>query len=92
MDQNNVISFIRRIVSCGNPAQSALALQQLAAILELQGAHEGKALVMAAFDGLGDLQSLPDAGTLTEADIQIAKRRADERRRREEEASRRGRC
>lgn len=92
MNRDTVIAFIHRIVKGGNPVQSRHALVQLAEILELQGEKESRQLVQDAIEGLQELRGMERGTAIGEAEIRIAKTRAEERQRREIEASRMGRC
>lgn len=91
MDKATLLAFIHRIVSCGNPLQSKLALQQLAEILRQQKVDWAYSLVTDAIEGLQDLVVMARSTTIGHDEITEARRAAD-RRRREAEAARYGRC
>lgn len=89
MDNDRLLEFIRLI------ALSKVGtgpLEELADILKNQGEMDKAALVRKIIYDFPEVQSAVSDQPLTDEQLKIAHRRADERRRREDEAGRNGRC
>lgn len=93
MDKKTLLIFAKRIFSSSSSSKAILSLRQLKTLLEEQGAPKGDiALLEKMIRSAPEMQEVVRKEVLTEADVEIADRRAKERKAREEAAAYRGRC
>ena len=93
MDKNTLLIFAKRIFSSSSEAKAVMSLRQLKTLLEEQGAPRGDiALLDKMIASAPEMKAAANRATLTEADVEIADRRAKERQARDAAASYRGRC
>jgi hypothetical protein len=93
MDTKTLLAFTRRILSSSSTEKATISLNQLQRLLEEQGAPKSHILLLQkVMLSVPEMKQQAQNGTLSEADIEIAYRRARERIAREEAAMRYGRC
>jgi hypothetical protein len=93
MKKDELLAFTRKILESSSMIKAAVALNQLIALLEEQGASEIDVdLVKMMARSIPEMKELAKQGAFTVEDVVIAERRAQERKAREEDARRYGRC
>lgn len=93
MDKKTLLIFARRIFNSSSEIKAMVSLRQLKALLEEQGApKEDIAMLEKMIQSAPEMKKAAQKAVLTEADVEIAERRAKERRAREEAARRYSRC
>ena len=93
MDKKTLLIFAKRIFNSSSETKAMVSLRQLKTLLEEQGAPKGDiALLEKMIQSAPEMKEAAQKAILTEADVEIAERRARERKAREEAARYRGRC
>lgn len=93
MDKKTLLIFAKRIFNSSSETKAMVSLRQLKTLLEEQGAPKGDiALLEKMIQSAPEMKEAAQKEILTEADVEIAERRANLRKIREEAARYRGRC
>ncbi len=93
MDKKTLLIFAKRIFNSSSEMKAKVALRQLQTLLKEQGESQSKIdLIEKMISSAPEMKEMAQKVILTEDDVNIAKRRADERRQREEAARHYGRC
>lgn len=93
MDKKTLLIFAKRILNSCSIDKSVISLRQLKTLLEEQGAPKDEIdLLVNMIQSVPEMKDAAKKAVLTEADVQIAARRARERKLREEAARYHGRC
>lgn len=93
MNKEALLVFMQRILENGSAEKAGVSLKQLATILEQQNADpEWIGLVNRTLYGIPEAQEAAKNQILTEEELDIAHRRAEDRRLREAAAALQGRC
>ena len=93
MDKQTLLIFAKRIFNSGSLNKALLSLNQLKALLEEQGApRDSIDLLKTMINSAPEMKDAATKPTLTEFDVEVAQRRANERKAREEAARAYGRC
>ncbi len=93
MDKKTLLIFAKRIFNSSSENKATVSLRQLKTLLEEQDAPKDNiALLEKMIQSAPEMKETAQKAVLTEADVEIAERRAKARKAREEAARYRGRC